>query len=117
MNEIVCNDIEDFADILAKTSMDSMKEIYVDLWTSLKKESIGKNGKDIFELLIRRANEYKKVNKENKFEQELSQHLFTEENVEENGDQAFNAPNDERNELEVLFEKPIIEIFSIIPKY
>jgi len=48
--------------------MENMKQIYVDLWTSLRKESIGKNGKDIFELLIWWANEYKKVNKDNKFE-------------------------------------------------
>jgi len=32
--------------------MENMKQIYVDLWTNLRKESIGKNGKDIFELLI-----------------------------------------------------------------
>lgn len=68
MTEVVCNDIEDFADVLSKTSMENMKEIYVDLWTSLRKESIGKNGRDILELLIRRSNEYKKVGKDNKFE-------------------------------------------------
>ena len=68
MSEIVCNDIEDFANILSKTCMENMKEIYVDLWTSLRKESIGKSGKDIFELLVRWSNEYKKVNKDNKFE-------------------------------------------------
>lgn len=62
-----------------------MKQIYVELWNNLRKESIGKKGKDIYELLIWRANEYKKVNKENKFEEDL-QNLFTEEKVEDEGD-------------------------------
>lgn len=68
MTEVVCNDIEDFADVLSKTSMENMKELYVDLWTSLRKESIGKSGRDIFELLVRWSNEYKKIGKDNKFE-------------------------------------------------
>lgn len=68
MTEVVCNDIEDFADVLSKTSMENMKELYVDLWTNLRKESIGKSGRDIFELLVRWSNEYKKIGKDNKFE-------------------------------------------------
>jgi adenine-specific DNA methylase len=82
LNETICNDIEDFSEVLSKTSAENMKEIYVDLWTMLKQESIGKKGKDIFDLLIRRTNEYKKVNKENTFESSM----FKEEEINESGD-------------------------------
>jgi len=81
----VCNDLEDFAVLMSKTSWDNMKDVYCDLWTHLKKESIGKKGKDIFELLIRRSNEYKQVNKDNVFETELSRDMFKEE-LQDEGD-------------------------------
>ena len=63
---------------MSKTHSDNMKQIYVEFWTKLKEESIGKKGKDLLDLLIWRSNEYKTVNKDkSKFEQELLQ--FTEE--------------------------------------
>ncbi len=62
INPSVCDDLEDFTEkFSAITKEVGWEPIYADFFEEMSKECNGDSGKEIFELIVRRVNYYKKV--------------------------------------------------------